>query len=286
MNRPSNEFYKDNQVYRKYQKIFDLSRTVFEFSDQLQEEVKPWSLDESLEAHLRDIASRIYPSSLKTFRSILYLCNEGHAEDAVNLARRVFENYVTLKYIRQNPEDRVYKFKYHPVLEAKFMLDDAKTPGNRMLPWLRKMILEAGGRILRDYEKIEDLYVGGKRDKRKALNSFKYGRWSGNSIGGMATELCLRGEYEVIFRLHSYFVHTRTFGLEYLCLESDTEVRYGAKATSQFVLLAVPTAARYLLLTLVEWADILGLTVDHERINRLGTDITDVETEYSKAEEL
>lgn len=285
MNYRSSEFYNDNEVYRKFQKLFDLCRSIFEFSNGLQDEVERWTRDESLQGELRDVVSRIYPSSLKTFRSILYLCNEGHGEDAVSLARGIFENYLALKYIRQNPEDRIYKFKNYPVLEAKFMLDDAKTQDNRMLPWLRKMILEAEERILKNYGKVEGLYVGAREDKQKALNRFRYGRWAGNSIGGMAKELCLKGEYDVIFRLHSYFVHTQTFGLEHFCLESDTDVRYGAEAGPQFVLLALPSAARYLLLTLIEWADVLGLMVDHERINAFGRKITEVETKYLEGED-
>ena len=272
-------------MYREFKPFFDLGRAVFDFGNESTDDVKPWKVDESLESHLRDVVSRLYSSSLKTFRSILFLCNKGHGEDAMNLTRTIFDNYLTLKYIQENPKDYIYRFMNYSVLETKFMLDRAKKADSNMLPEVKEIVIEKETEILENYNKIKMFYVKQGEDEEKSLRKFKSGRWAGIDRRQMAEDTCLVVDYDYVFHFHSCFIHPHPYGLSGFRQETESEVRFGAKPSSEEVFPALPVAMRYFLLILKEWAKLLQLDKSTQ-IETFLNEVVKVETEHINKMEL
>lgn len=285
INQAQGNFYQDNIVYRELQQFFDLGRAVFDFGNGCADDVKHWKVDESLESHLRDVVSGLYSSSLKTFRSILFLSNQGHGEDAMNLTRTIFDNYLTLRYIQENPKDNIYRFKNYSVLETKFMLDRAKNEDSNMLPEIKKIVLQKETEILQNYNKIKTFYVRQGEDDERSLRKFKSGRWAGINRRRMAEDTCLVVDYDCVFHFHSCFIHPHPYGLSGFREETESEVRFGAKASSEEVFPALPVAMRYFLLILKEWAKLLQLDKDTQ-IEIFLSEVVKLETEHINKMEL
>ena len=254
MSQGQSDFYEDNIVYREFKPFFDLGKTIFDFGNQSQDDVKPWNKDESLESHLRDVVSRLYCSSLKTFLSVLILCNKGYGENAMSLARTIFDNYLTLRYIQQNPSDSIYKFMNYPFLEKKFMLDKAKRPDGKLRPDVKVLFLKKEMEILRQYHQVKVFYVKQGQDEENCLKKFKSGKWAGVSRRQMAEDTCLAFDYNYVFHFHSHFTHPHPMGLSDFCEETESEVRYRVKLSAKEVFPALPVGIRYFLLTLQEWS--------------------------------
>jgi hypothetical protein len=285
MSQGQSDFYEDNVVYREFKPFFDLEKTILDFGNQSQDDVKPWSKDESFESYLRDVMSRLYSSSLKTFLSILFLCNKGHGENAMSLVRTIFDNYLTLRYIQQNPSDSIYKFLNYPYLEKKFMLDRAEQPDGKLRPDVKIMVLEKEMEILDQYHQVKILYVKQGEDEEKSLKKFKSGKWAGVSRRRMAEDTCLAFDYDYVFHFHSHFTHPHPMGLSGFCEETELEVRYGAKPSAKEVFPALPVAMRYFLLILKEWAELFQLNKGTE-IEAFLNEVTKLETEHINRMEL
>jgi hypothetical protein len=279
MSQGQSDFYEDNIVYREFKPFFDLGKAIFDFGNQSQDDVRPWNKDESLQSHLRDVVSRLYCSSLKTFLSVLILCNKGYGEDAMSLVRTIFDNYLTLRYIQQNPSDSIYKFMNYPFLEKKFMLDKAKLPDGKLRPNVKVLFLKKEMEILRQYHQVKVFYVKEGQDEEKCLNKFKSGRWAGVSRRRMAEETCLAFDYDYVFHFHSHFTHPHPMGLSGFCEETESEVRYRVKLSSKEVFPSLPVAIRYFLLIFKEWTASFQLSKSTE-IETFLSEVTKLENEH------
>jgi hypothetical protein len=275
------DLYQDNIIYREFKPFFDLGKTVIDFANQSIDDLKQWKVDESLESHLRDVVSRMYFSSLKTFLSILFLCNKGHGEDAMSLTRTIFDNYLTFRYIQKDPKDRIYKFMNYLVLENKFKLDKAKQPNDKMLQEVKKLYFYRETEILDKYNLIKALYIKPGEDENTALKEFKFGRWAGFNKRQMAQETGLETDYDYVFHYHSFFVHPHPYGLSGFREETESEVRFGAKPSEKEVFPALPMATRYLLLVFKEWSDLFELDRKTE-IDTFLSKVSKLENEYIK----
>jgi hypothetical protein len=255
MNQSENEFYENNIVYQKLRAFFDLGKEVYDFANDCTEYMPRWKDDGSLRADLYDLVSCFYFRTFKTFISVLLVCNKGHGEDGMSLARTIFDNYLTLRYIDEKPEDRIYKFKNYHLLEHKFMLERAKREDGRVRPAIKEVHQQNERKIEDNYSKVKTLYVKPGEDEKKCLVKFKSGKWAGVDKRQMAEILCLSYDYDYVFHFHSCFVHPHPYGLTGFREETDSELRYGAKPSDEWVFPALPVATRYFLRILEELFD-------------------------------
>src|SRR5262249_51187200 len=76
--------------------------------------------------HHQKIVAAFYSKGLKTFRSIKLLCSHKFAEDAIILARSLFETLIHLLYMCQDPIPRTKLFMEYEHIAFKKMLDTHK----------------------------------------------------------------------------------------------------------------------------------------------------------------
>jgi hypothetical protein len=281
MSQEQSTFYEDNTIYKHFKPFFDLGENIFDFANQSINDLKTCKMDDSLKSHLRRVFTLLFNSSFKTFRSILFLCNKGHGEDAMTLTRTIFDIYVTLKYIQMNPEDRIYKFMNYNLLENKFRLDEVKRQNSKMSLEIKRLYLEREEEILENYNKIKGFYVKEGDNEERALKKFKSGRWAEINRREMAKKVGLEDNYNCIFPFTSCFVHPHPLGLSGFYKESDSESSFRPGASMNGIFLALPTAMRYFLFILREWTDIFGL-VKAEEIDTLLNQTTTLENNYLK----
>lgn len=281
MKQEKNSLFEHNAVYLGLRPFFDLGQRVFELANQCIDDLRTWHMDESLESHLRHVVTLLCFSSLKTLRSILFLCNQGHGEDAMNLTRTIFENYVVLKFIQKYPEDNIYRFMNYLVLQNKFRLDKSKSDDSTMSAEVRKLYSEREAEILEKYDAIRECYAGKNDDDKSLRERYGAGRWCGIDRRTMAIKVGLEEHYDCVFHFHSCFAHPHPLGLVDFCEESDVTKRFRPRASENGVFPALPTASRYFLLILKEWARLFDLPKEAE-IDELFTEVVKIENNYLK----
>jgi hypothetical protein len=281
MSRIEDEFYENNIVYQQLRALFDLGREVYELSNDCAETLPHWKDDGTLRAEIRDIVAKLHFRSFKTLISVLILCNKGHGQDAMSLARTVFDNYLTLKYIVDNPEERIYRFKNYLLLEQKFFLERAKRPDGKVRPDIKKVFLEYEEKILKNYEVVKLLYVKNGEDENSSIRKFRSGKWAGVDRRQMAQELCLAYDYDYVFHYHSCYIHPHMYGLRSSRQETETQLRYGAQPSEEDVFPALTVAIRYFLRNLHEVAKTFELQIEQE-IDSFLNRLTQLEDDYMK----
>lgn len=281
MNPSHDDLYENNVIYRKFKSFFELGKKVYEFVNDCATQIPRWEDDESEQSNYRDVPCRLHFSSFKTFISILILCNKGHGEDAMILARTVFDNYLTLKYIQRDPENNIYRFMNYPLLENRLMLQRAKRPGSDLPPNVKKVYEEKEADILDAYRQVKPFYIRKGEDEKKSLSKFKSGRWAGISRRQMAEDVSLMADYDYVFNYHSCFAHPHAHGLSGFRQETESEVLYGAGPTDEQIFPVLPIAIWYLLLTLRESTHAFGLERGAE-IESLLREVTKLEEDYLK----
>lgn len=264
MHQKQSNRHEDDVVSRRFADFFDLGKKVRDFANNCVDERKTWKPDESLQAHLYKVVCLLYFRSFKTLISILLLCKEGHGVDAMCLARTIFDNYLTLKYIQRDLQTNVNRFLNYPFLEDKFVLERALDPNCQFPPNIRKLYEERERVILEKYDMVKAFYVEQGTDEKKSLKKFRSGKWAGFSAKKMAEDLGMTADFEWVFIFPSCFVHPHAFGLSDFRKDTGSEVLYGARQSERWVFPALPIAIQYFLLTLKEFAAISGLDKGEE----------------------
>lgn len=281
MNSLQDELYEKNVVYRKFRTLFDLGREVYELSNGCAESLPHWKDDGTLQAEIRDIVAKLHFRSFETLISVLMLCNKGHGQDGMSLARTVFDNYLTLRYIVDDPEERIYKFKNYHLLEHKFFLERANRPDGEVRPDIKKVFLENEEKILKNYEAVKSVYVKNGEDEKSSLRKFRSGKWAGIDRRQMAQELCLAYDYDYVFHYHSCYIHPHVYGLRAFRKETERQLSYGAQPSEEDVFPALPVAIRYFLLSLHEVGKTFELQIEQE-IDSILSRLNQLEVDYLK----
>lgn len=282
MNQNQAIIYEDNVIYRNFKPFFELGKKVLDFSNECIDYLDKSKINNATITELQDVITSLCFSSRKTYYSILILCNKGHGEDAMNLTRTIFENFLVQKFIQLNPEEYLPKFSNYQFLMQNFFLDKAKKNHGSNFPVIDKVnreILKHEKDILETFNKIKLFYVKEGRDEEKQLNKFKYGKWAGIIRSKMAEMTDLIPDYENAFSFHSCFTHPNIFGLKDFCLKSISGTNFKSTPSEAEIFPALPTGIRYFLLSLREWANIFNL-VKNSQIDSYLNELTKLEEDY------
>ncbi len=150
------------------------------------------------------IASAFLVKATKTLNAITILCKAGYGEDAVILARSLFDMLVDILYITRFKLDTMadrYEL-YDDVWRAKALNAEGKSRN------LKKLIRERMKNLQPGDETPEQLNTKAV----KAMKRFKYrsDTWRPRKLTlyDMAVKVKLGSLYQTMFKLHSQVVHT------------------------------------------------------------------------------
>ncbi len=149
----------------------------------------------------------------KTYSAIILLCENGYGQDALVLARTLFELTVNTYYIFKDPTDgRVNRyFGYQSVLRKKaikhFLKNDELTA-----------ILVAKFKERDNGETIESVLKQAEEAQKKY--NFKNNKWSEDNLADMAKEVGLEHLYKTLYKVQNDLTHSTVGGIDdYLLFE-------------------------------------------------------------------
>lgn len=208
-------------ILEEYKELFDVARRVDQQTLAMLEEFNAKQLKLfNLPAHQR-IFLFIFTRSLKTYASVLSLCERGYGQDVATLLRSLLENLITAKYILHNPRKAdglakrfvAYKwviFKRHlPEQEKEFL--HATSEEKTVFEHKKNAIMKNVAEFKRNFNVTSD----------RALVT-----WSGKTVRDMAKEINqdLVDEYDTTFRLCSRFSHPSILGDKEYLIQDGTNL--------------------------------------------------------------
>lgn len=225
-------------------KLFDLAHSVDDCGRSLLEEFNKRELRLfDLPAYQR-IFLFVVSRSIKTYASILILCEQGYGQDVSTLLRSLFENLVTTKYIIHDKQSAnnlakrfvAYKwvvFKRHLAEQEKQIESASPDEKNNFLK-RKKMILDKVDEFKKEFHIISD----------QALVT-----WSGKAIRDMAKQVDknLLEEYEITFRLCSRFSHPSILGDNEYMVQDDKHIIFSPLPSDIGVVVNLENAIKYIL---------------------------------------
>jgi len=168
------------------------------------------------------IASAFLAKSIKTNYAIVKLCKYGYGEDAVILARSIFDILVDLLYMlrfkRDTMLDRYELWDY--VIRAKMLNVEGKTRNQKKLIREREKNPKPG----------DESYVEINRHAQKAKKRFKYrsDTWRPHQLNIMAGKVGMGHAYKTMFKLHSQVVHTAPRIINNYAVVSGNDIHYSS----------------------------------------------------------
>jgi hypothetical protein len=207
----------------------------------------------ALETHRTKLTMIIYPmvrANANTFTEVVTLVGNGCGLGAMRLSRSMFESCVFAEYLRRNPAE----------------VDDFRDYGF-VLAWKRyQQLLKAGAAKAVEAKTIDYLEQNFKRvegrfrDKNGRLRN----HWHKKSIAQMATELDMRGQYELAYSLASSIHHTNFEGLRAQMELQGSEASIQQPPSIKWLGQALTAAHSYLLQALDTLNACLKLGFDNE----------------------
>ncbi|MBF0478022.1 MAG: hypothetical protein HQL26_00930 [Candidatus Omnitrophica bacterium] len=219
-------------IYKTHGELFDAAHHLDQYSHQVLEKFNQKTIVLFDLRPCQRIFLFILTRSLKTYTSILYLCEKGYGQDASPLLRSLLENLITAQYILHNPaisNDLAKRFVAYKWVILKRQLSDQEQHTERT-----KIILE----------KAEEFKKTFKVKSDRALLT-----WSGKTVRDMAKQIDKKWlyEYETIFRLCSRFSHPSILGdNEYMILD-EKKLVFSSLPSDIGIVPNLPNAAKYCL---------------------------------------
>jgi hypothetical protein len=149
----------------------------------------------------------------RTFSAIIELIEKGFVEDALILARTLFEGALNYSYIAKDSEKH-----------TKLYLEFAHVEKNKFLCLTKKIKFETTKfdkfekEIFDNYQKVKENYQQKRGNKKSIKNWHK----KDNFLLAKETEMTLL--YWLIYKLHSQFTHTGAIIMDYFCLFEGDEI--------------------------------------------------------------
>lgn len=205
----------------------------------------------------------------KTFKSheaVLLLCRNGYGEDALILARSLFDLLVTLLYILKDPTDN----RINRYLDFDFVATVRLFKQNRLKGKLLDELLNRFTTIGARDDHMEKILAHSK----SLVKKYNYGlTWSDKNIYQMAEEVGRVEAYQTIYKMQCDFAHSNARGLnEYITRQNETEIE----------IIACPSI-RLLKLVLVHAFDMISnslFQLDKHLIFGVETDLKLIDDKY------
>lgn len=160
----------------------------------------------------------------KTHQSIIFLSQQLYGEDALVLARSLFEVIVNLKYITQRTdkqEERLERYMMYDFVQRQHMYETLRLSSKKLEKIAIERELEhqpydiSPKQITEKFEKFIKKYI----DKKG--NPPNTSTWSGLSIKKMAYSVGLKGTYDTAYELASKQVHSSSTAVNQFLTQDD-----------------------------------------------------------------
>ncbi len=197
----SNTKQTEENIQTKYKNLFDINYQLREIATQCMTSLIP------LTASRRKVVQLFLGKSYKTHNAILLLAKGGYGEDAVILARSLFEMLISLKYIFSRDDDYLAE-KY---LAYDAVLQDMMYEDTMSVESTRKLFLER-----QENPKPYDMSLETiKRDSLEAIKKYQFNKkeWSGKGVEGLSTLAGRWSDYKTMYNLQCQLSHPSTRGM-------------------------------------------------------------------------
>jgi hypothetical protein len=191
--------------------------------------------------------------SYKTQGSILILCECGHGQDALILARSLFELIVNTIYILNDPSDeRISRY-----LEYDWVIKE------KMYRGLKEIDEDYANRLVgSDESYLDSGLISSKASIAK--NKFKYNRsgWSDKTMREMAKEVNLIGYYLSAYKLQSFLHHSNAASINSYLKEQGDSIEVDVGPSEELIEQGLNDAFIFLLIIFDKLNDEFKLKLD------------------------
>lgn len=184
--------------------------------------------------------------SFKSFWATIELAKKGFGEDALILSRSIFENAITYLYISKDPAKRTDLYLKHDCIGSRRYLN----------------ICRSINTIIPDEDEIARTIEGNYQEVRGDYKQNKL--WNGKTLKDLAVEVGLEETYNLIYPLHSEFVHSGIKTMKYYIQDEGEKVVVNYGPSDNFVDNALISAHNSLVRILNTYNDKMGLPYARE----------------------
>ena len=226
----------------QHKDVFDLAHEVEDHSSCLLSEFNKHQIKLfDLKPHQR-IFLFIMTRSLKTYSSILVLCEQGYGQDVSMLVRGLLENLITCRYIlvdKHNADDKAARFVGYKWVIFKRNLSEQDEKLMTMTEDQRSDFLRRKNRI---HMRVEEFKKKFQIESDRGLLS-----WSGKTVRDMARAVNkdLLNEYETTFRLCSRFSHPSILGDQEYMIQDNKNLTFSPLPSPLGIIPNMRSAVKY-----------------------------------------
>lgn len=188
-------------IQTKYKTLFDVNNQLREIATQCMTTKIPMTTAR------HGIVQLFLGKSYKTHKAILVLARSGYGEDAVILARSLFEMLVTLRYIfLKDNEYRAKRYIAYDAVLAQMMYEDTMSVKSAKKLFLERLNNPKPGDV--SVEAIKEEYS-------IVMKRYKFDRigWSGKDMKTLSKLAGRLHDYKTIYNLQCQLSHPSTRGM-------------------------------------------------------------------------
>lgn len=230
----------ESNLFVNYSEAFKACYSLYEFCE------KVIYHKTSIETPFQEISLFFLTKSFKSFWAIIELSKMGFGEDALILGRSLFENAINYLYISKDPEKRTDLYMKHDCIGSKRYLNICKN-SNTAIP--NEDIVS---------QEVENNYQEVKKDYKGDI------WWHDKKLKDMAIEVGLEETYNLIYPLHSEFVHSGIKAMKYYIHSEDEKVIVNYGPSENFVDNALISNFNSLVRVLDTYINKIGLPYEKE----------------------
>lgn len=191
----------EKDIRTKYKRLFDVNYQLREIATQSMAKIIPMT------SARHGIVQLFLGKSYKTHKAILLLAQNGYGEDAVILARSLFEMLVNLTYIfAKDNEYRATRYIAYDAVVRQMMYEDSMS-----IKSTRDLFLERQKDPKPGDESIEVV----KKDYLEAVKQYNFDKigWSGKDMKTLSKLAGRLHDYKTMYNLQCQLSHPSTRGM-------------------------------------------------------------------------
>jgi len=201
--------------------IYELNNSLLQLAENLQGELikKPITLSPDL-----GVLRFFFAKASKTAKAVVFLCQEGHPEDALVLVRTIFEIVVKSFYIsKSDPIERARAFILYDALKKRKQF-------RKMAAWNRERMIE-DREVEKALKKIEDECDTLEKDPQISRDTLM---WPKKHLSELSKEVDLTWEYLTFYWISCLYTHTDIRSCMSFVSETDKGPSFDKKPDDKF----------------------------------------------------
>jgi len=203
--------------------IYELNNSLLQLAENLQDEFNKREIKrDALSADL-GLLCFFFAKASKTASAVVFLCQEGYAEDAFVLVRTIFEIVVKSFYIfKSDSIERARAFILYDHFEKRKQL-------RKIANWNKKEKIE-NKELEEELKKEEKICETMEKDYPNSIDKVK---WPKKNLEELSKEIDLANEYYTFYWISSLYTHTSSRSSMSYVSEKDKILSFDIKSNEE-----------------------------------------------------